>query len=52
MSVKVLVDHFLGLTVYCTKCGALLGYTAQDIYEKQYIYCPRCKEKIVVPLQL
>ena len=49
--VKVLADHFLGLTVYCNKCSCLLGFNGNDIYEDKWIYCPRCKEKVEVNLK-
>ena len=41
-----------GLLHICKSCYALLGYSAADIYEKKYIYCPLCKEKNEVkPIQ-
>ena len=48
---KVLADHFVGLTTYCPQCNCLLGYNAKDIYEKCFVYCPRCKCKIEVALK-
>lgn len=51
MAVKVLADHFLGLTRYCDGCGALLGYNWKDLYEGKYIYCPICKMKLEVDLR-
>ena len=47
--VKVLCPHFLGLTVVCSGCGALLGYKGEDVYDG-VVYCPICNEKTEVPL--
>lgn len=33
----------------CEGCGALLGYSAKDMYEKKYVYCTICKHKNEVP---
>ena len=44
--VKVLCPHFLGLTVVCSGCGALLGYKGEDVYDG-VIYCPICNEKLM-----
>lgn len=45
----ILSQTFPGLTRVCDGCGALLGYSAKDIYEKKYIYCNVCKHKNEVP---
>lgn len=29
----------------CEYCNALLAYTADDVYENHYIYCPICKTR-------
>lgn len=45
----ILSNKFPGLTRVCDGCGALLGYSAKDIYEKKYVYCINCKHKNEVP---
>ena len=45
----ILSQTFPGLTYVCEGCGALLSYTAKDMYESKYIYCIACKHKNEVP---
>lgn len=45
----ILSDKFPGLTRVCDGCGALLGYSTKDMYEKKYVYCTICKHKNEVP---
>ena len=44
---QVLFSKFLGLTLTCEQCGALLGYNDKDVYD-HYIYCPICKHTNMV----
>ena len=39
-------DTHPGLHLICTNCGCLFGFSAQDIYEDKFVYCPACREKL------
>lgn len=45
----IISNEYPGLTCVCGDCGALLGYTIKDVYEKKYVYCIICKHKNKVP---
>lgn len=45
----ILSQTFPGFMRVCEGCGALLGYSAKDMYEKKYVYCTICKHKNEVP---
>ena len=49
INMTILSQTFPGLTCVCEGCGALLSYTAKDMYEGKYIYCTACKHKNEVP---
>lgn len=43
---EVLSQKYPGLYFICTGCGALIAHVQKnEIYEKQYVYCPICKTK-------
>lgn len=47
----VLSQYYPGITIQCTNCHALLGIDPhKDIYDSKYVYCPLCKEKVLLPL--
>lgn len=50
--VQVISQKFIALLTQCEGCGALLSYQTNDIYEGHFIYCPVCKYKQRVNLEL
>lgn len=45
----VLSQRYYGMIARCNCCGALLGYTPEDVSENQTIKCPSCGFIIWVP---
>ena len=46
---KILSTYYNGMLAHCNACGALLGYTPEDVNEKQNIKCPQCSFVMWVP---
>lgn len=47
---KILNSRYFGLIARCNYgCGALLGYTPEDVSANQTITCPVCGAKLWVP---
>lgn len=47
---KILYNRYLGQIARCNGgCGAILGYTPEDVSKNQCIVCPACKAVIWVP---
>ena len=40
---QVLSKGYVGRTLVCSKCYALLAYNEADIYGENLVYCPLCK---------
>ena len=47
----ILAQHYNG-SIHRCECGAVLGYAPQDINEGQFIYCPVCKIRQRVNMNL
>lgn len=47
----ILSDRCVGSIFQC-ECGAVLAYKPEDIQENHFIYCPVCKIRQRVPLDL
>lgn len=39
-------------SIHRCECGAVLGYNSQDINEGQFIYCPVCRVRQKVKMNL
>ena len=46
---KILNTRYYGLIARCNSCGALLGYTPDDVSNTQNIKCPQCGFVLWVP---
>lgn len=46
---QTLSKYYNGMIAHCNNCGALLGYTPDDVNEDQNIKCPECSFVIWVP---
>jgi len=47
---KILDKHYTGLLARCNYgCGALLGYSPDEVDEHQTIICPVCNARLWVP---
>jgi len=46
----ILNNYYRGLVCRCNNCGALLGYTPEDIYKNSYVKCPVCSFEILTKM--
>ena len=46
---KILNPRYYGLIARCNSCGAILGYTPEDVNNSQNIKCPQCGFILWVP---
>lgn len=46
---KILNTRYYGSIARCNSCGALLGYTPDDVSNTQNIKCPQCGFVLWVP---
>lgn len=47
---KLLNQRYFGLIARCNACGAIIGYSPEDVSATQNISCPQCRFSIWVPL--
>ena len=47
---KLLYNKYFGMIARCNACGAIIGYTPEDVSTTQNISCPQCRFSIWVPL--
>lgn len=48
----LLNSYYRGLICRCNSCGALLGYTADDVHKNSYVTCPQCGFEILTKMQV
>jgi len=47
---KLLYNKYFGMIARCNACGAIIGYSPEDVSATQHISCPQCRFSIWVPL--
>lgn len=45
----IISNRYYGQIARCNNCGALLGYTPEDVNSNQNIRCPQCGFMLWVP---